>query len=120
VRELGVRVSLDDFGTGYATVDRLRTLPVDTAKIDGRFLDLRTPGSLALLRLMVHMAHTAGLLTVAVGVEEPEQLDAIGSLAIESAQGYHVGRPVRSEEAALLIGPGPGRTSDQPVSRPGS
>jgi diguanylate cyclase (GGDEF)-like protein len=113
VRALGVRVSLDDFGTGYATIERLRDLPVDTAKIDGRFLDLSTPGVLALLRLMVHTAHTAGLQTVAEGVEGAEQLDALGGLDIESAQGYHVGRPLPSDEAGRLVEPrGAGRRLD--------
>ena len=105
VRDLGVGVSLDDFGTGYATISRLRELPVDTVKIDGRFLDPSVPGATALLRLMIHTAHTAGVATVAEGVEHAGHLGILTALDCESAQGGHVGAPMTAAEAGRLSVP---------------
>ncbi len=102
VRDLGVGVSLDDFGTGYATISRLRDLPVDTVKLDGRFLDPSVPGATALLRLMIHTAHTAGVATVAEGVEHAGHLGILTALDCESAQGGHLGAPMTAAEAGRL------------------
>ena len=34
LKEVGVQIAIDDFGTGYAVLSQLKSLPVDTLKID--------------------------------------------------------------------------------------
>ena len=95
LRDLGVGVSLDDFGTGYSCLSYLELYPIDTLKIDQRFIaKLGTrPEAVATLRAIVDLARSFGMKTVAEGVETPEQLQALRGLGCARAQGYLLGRP---------------------------
>ncbi len=104
LRNLGVAISLDA-GTGYNFIGRLESLPVDTMKIDKRFLDESTPSADKLLRLLVQSAHAFNLPVVAEGVEHQAQLDVLNSIHCDFAQGYLLGRPLDPAEidtAALV------------------
>ena len=95
LREMGVGVSLDDFGTGYSCLSYLEIYPIDTLKIDQRFV--RKLGTreeaVATLRAIVDLARSYGMKTVAEGVETEEQLRALREIGCDRAQGYLLGRP---------------------------
>lgn len=103
LREIGVRFSLDDFGTGYSSLGYLSRFPFDTLKIDGSFVRsaLDNPGNAAIIKTIIALASSLGLVVVAEGIETPEQRDFLLSCGCRCYQGYLFGRPVPAEEWAL-------------------
>ena len=95
LREQGVGVSLDDFGAGYSCLSYLENYPIDTLKIDRRFVAKlgARPEAVDTLRAIVDLARSFGMRTVAEGVETAEQVAALRDLGCERAQGYLLGRP---------------------------
>jgi EAL domain-containing protein (putative c-di-GMP-specific phosphodiesterase class I) len=112
LREMGIRVSIDDFGTGYSSLSYLRTLPVDTLKIDRAFVrDIEnSPDDAALTAAIVSMGKALRLCVVAEGVETEGQRRLLIGWGCNEMQGFLVspakpardvevyfdGRPVRS------------------------
>ncbi len=105
LRKMGVHLSLDDFGTGYSSLTYLRSLPVQTVKIDKTFIDLITtdPTRLALLASIIDMAHVLGLAVVAEGVETLEQMDRLIACRCDTIQGYLVRRPAPDADALTVL-----------------
>ena len=92
LKDLGVRLAVDDFGTGYSSLNYLRSLPFDILKIDKTFIDDITvdPTKFAVGKLIIDLAHTLGLRTVAEGVERPEQAAALRELGCHACPGLPV------------------------------
>jgi EAL domain-containing protein (putative c-di-GMP-specific phosphodiesterase class I) len=105
LKVLGIRLAVDDFGTGYSSLNYLRSLPFDILKIDKSFIDDITvdPTKFAVGKLIIDLAHTLGLRTVAEGVERPEQAAALRELKCHAAQGYLFARPLPASAADELI-----------------
>ena len=92
LRRLGVRLAIDDFGTGYSSLDYLRRFPMDVLKIDRSFTRSAAAGD-PLLRAIVAMGHSLGLVLVPEGIEDAAQGEALRALGCELGQGFHYGRP---------------------------
>ena len=99
LRAIGVGISMDDFGTGYSSLARLRHLPVTELKIDRSFV-AELDQDATLTRLVLSLANSLSLHTVAEGVETAEQLGTLRSMGAEAAQGYHIAGPMPEAELA--------------------
>jgi diguanylate cyclase len=105
LKDVGVQTSIDDFGTGYAVLSHLKTLPVDTLKIDPRFV--RDLGSnvndLAIVRAIIGLAEAFDLQLVAEGVETPAAALALMQHGCHRAQGYLFSRPIEGNAMESLL-----------------
>lgn len=100
---IGVRLSVDDFGTGYSALGYLKNYPFDTLKIDKSFIgDLNHDSDdTALVRAIIHMAHSLGLQVVAEGVEYQDQLEFLNAEGCNQAQGFLFTHPLNDHEFLL-------------------
>ncbi|MEO5690478.1 MAG: EAL domain-containing protein [Burkholderiaceae bacterium] len=108
VRALGVKVALDDFGAGAASFGYLKTLRVDTLKIDGQFVrDLvDDPLDEVAVRCFADVAKVMGLTTVAEFVDKPAVLARLKAMDVDFAQGFLLHEPAPiGELIAPLVAP---------------
>ncbi|HEY1075422.1 MAG TPA: EAL domain-containing protein [Fontimonas sp.] len=95
LKTMGCRVALDDFGAGMSSFSYLKTLNVDTLKIDGSFVRNVAHDAVdaATIESMVKVARLRGLTTVAECVEDGPSLQRLGELGVDYAQGFYLHRP---------------------------
>jgi diguanylate cyclase len=105
LKEVGVQVAIDDFGTGYSALTYLKSLPVDSLKIDKEFVrDLGTDAAdLAILRQVMALADAFGLEVIAEGVETVAAAKALLDLGCHRAQGFLLSRPLDTAAMGSLL-----------------
>lgn len=100
----GVRVALDDFGTGYSSLTYLRTLPLDTLKIDRSFIQNmheRKENEL-IVWAIIQLARELGLQIVAEGVETEEQV-RFTTTSCDVIQGFWFSPPLPEEDIRSFL-----------------
>ena len=92
----GIGLAIDDFGTGYSSLMQLRQLPFTEVKIDRFFVNdaVASPDSRIIVKTIIDLAHGLGLTATAEGVETREQLQLVGELGGDVAQGYLISQPL--------------------------
>lgn len=105
LKKLGLRLALDDFGTGYSSLAYLQKLPIDILKIDKAFvhgLDTKQSDR-EIIRLMMALAQTLNLQTVAEGVESAAHIRELKKMGCNLGQGFLFSPPLSVEQAETLI-----------------
>ncbi|WP_422748682.1 putative bifunctional diguanylate cyclase/phosphodiesterase [Mycobacterium sp. WMMD1722] len=108
IKEAGLNVAIDDFGTGYSVLSLLKTLPVDTLKIDKSFVcDLGANArDLAIVRAIIALAEAFGLELVAEGVETGSAAMTLLQHGCHRAQGFLLSRPIDGTAMERLLAEG--------------
>lgn len=105
VKAMGIEISLDDFGFGYASLNRLRSLPIDLIKVDRSFVNDVTaaPQSASVTRAIINMAHSLQMRVLAEGVETEDQLSLLAANRCDLIQGPLFSRPLGANDFAALL-----------------
>ena len=106
LKKLGVRVAMDDFGTGYSSLSYLQRFHFDKIKVDRSFIGAIgiEPSAAAIVRAVINLASSLGMLTCAEGVETDEQLAALRDEGCSEVQGFLFGRPMPAREFEIMYG----------------
>lgn len=112
MRSVGVRIALDDFGTGYSSLTQLRTLPIDTLKIDKSFVDIldESDGDASIVQAIIDLGRARGLEIIAEGVATQAIALRLRLLGCEHAQGYLYSFPVPIAQTLRLLAAPPSAT----------
>jgi diguanylate cyclase (GGDEF)-like protein len=88
LRAVGVPILLDGFGTGASPLSFLRDLPVNGVKLDASYTSgiPEDPAAAKVGRALGSLARDLGMITIADGIETPEQGDFL------QANGWHYGQ----------------------------
>lgn len=94
-KEQGMRVALDDIGTGYATLDLLKNLRPDFAKMDRSLIQDcdQSEEKIDKLKAVIDLAKELNITVIAEGIEREEEYRMCRDLGADLAQGYFLGRP---------------------------
>ncbi len=114
LKELGVSLAIDDFGTGYSSLSYLKTFPIDILKVDKAFVDDVLEDS-ALTEAIVRLGRTMHLQTVAEGIEEAGQLEALRKFGCDFGQGFYLARPLHITDFSQFLS---NRTGSMPQLDP--
>lgn len=97
---LGIKLSLDDFGKEYSSLNRLKTLPIDSLKIDKTFIsDIHNEHEkVVIIDIIIKLANELGMSIVAEGIETIPQLKYLVSRKCHFGQGFLLSKPLTANE----------------------
>lgn len=105
IKELGACISVDDFGTGHSSLSYLRRFAVDHLKIDRSFV--RGIGTEendeTIVKTLIAMGHSLGLVVIAEGVETPEQTAFLRDHGCDRIQGFYISAAVDAPAVVPLV-----------------
>ncbi len=105
LRSAGVTTAIDDFGTGHNSLTYLKSMPVDTLKIDRSFVaGLGTDaGDTMIVEALVRLAERLGLAVVAEGVETEVEAAELVRIGCYRAQGHLLSEPLPAKQLDSLV-----------------
>ncbi len=100
LKEKGFLIEMDDFGSGYSSLGMVTSLPIDVLKIDMSFVKqmLVSPKDKKMVEIIIEIANFLKLKTIAEGVENEEQLQALKQMGCNIVQGFYMSRPIPVDE----------------------
>ncbi len=95
LRERGIGLAVDDTGAGFASLSHVLQLRPDIIKVDRSLVSHVTHDAArrSVITSLVLLALDLGASVTAEGVETPSELETVGTMGADHAQGYLLARP---------------------------
>ena len=105
LKDMGVKIAVDDFGTGSVNLNYLKSLSIDTLKIDLSLIKGMEddPRNTAIVEGVVFSALSMGLSVIAEGIETTEQAALLQSIGCNYGQGFLFSPAVTAAEFSGLL-----------------
>ncbi|MGC9387158.1 MAG: EAL domain-containing protein [Hydrogenovibrio sp.] len=105
ISQTGVAFAIDDFGIEYSSLSYLKQMPLNTLKIDLSFIrDIpEDKDDMAIVEAMLGLAKSFNLMSVAEGVERPEQLEFLRTSGADRFQGFLMSKPMPAHAFEALL-----------------
>lgn len=102
LKSAGAKLSIDHFGTTNSSFGYLSGLPLYSIKVDQSYIrDIRDNlDNQFFVQSLVRIAHSRNILLTAEMVEQEVQWNLLRSFQLDGAQGYYLGKPTKSLQAA--------------------
>lgn len=96
----GFSFQMDDFGSGYSSLNMLRSIPVNTLKLDLHFLGFSEEdhSGKIIMESVIQMARRLNIPVIAEGVETEGQAAFLLEAGCDMAQGFYYSRPMPRTE----------------------
>jgi diguanylate cyclase (GGDEF)-like protein len=104
-KAIGVSLALDDFGTGFSSLAFLRRINLDLLGIDRSFVSGigASREDTTIVEHVIGMAKALGIVTVAAGVENEEQVQHLRAMNCDLAQGWYFSAPQPPDVISELL-----------------
>ncbi len=105
LHENGIHLEMDDFGTGISSLTMLHELPIDTLKLDLRFIKSyeESKSNAGIIHFIVSLARQMDLTLIAEGIETEHQLAFLKNIGCDIGQGYLFSKPVQESDFQDLL-----------------
>lgn len=104
INKLGVNISIDNFSIGYSSLNRLRSLPINSLKIDRLFIsDIHNKfDKVVVIDAIIKLAHELGMDVIAEAIETKEELDYLIARKCSLGQGFLLSKPLSAKKFERL------------------
>jgi len=105
LRNIGCKISIDDFGTGYSSMSYIKSLALDTIKIDKSFIEDLPHDShdAEVSKAIIALSKSLGYQVVAEGIETAEQEKFLKMHGCDIGQGYYFAKPMSSKKFISFV-----------------
>ena len=105
IKKMGIKISIDDFGTGYSNLGYLKTMDVNTLKIDRSFIQNmeEEEHNQNIVKAIIQISKSLGVQVVAEGVETAVVAESLQAMNCQIGQGYFWAKPLAEEKFLAFL-----------------